>query len=386
MIHPIKKLISFVLTLCLLGGACGGLAACTSQAPQADAPSFGGGMVLSSDAPDETPSDDSPAISLAYMAMAASSSDAVTTPQVVTATVTPSGNYTVTWTVEWANASSAWATGKTASDYVAFGKTKGEAKATASGNAANIQLMQPFGEQIHIRATLRDYPSVTGTLNVDYLQGARVIIQSTSQALLMQQDEENPSQGYIINLFPGATTMNDFITKEREFLVILRLDQAYTIKADYSAFTVRFAANPMLWNQPLETVVSVCKDYAYLMGMDAEILKGSVDQIVSETSSGVVWKITDQTHLNNWTCAFFGLTYQTWSRLCTVSDTAPNFTQNLGQFRQALQDAWGNYPDWIFSFTYSLNGKNQTVYIAYGDVGGATFKDEYFASAPYWAG
>lgn len=86
--------------------------------------------------------------------------------QTVTATIQPSDalNKAVDWSVAWANASSAWADGKTVTDYVTVTPTADGAL------TATAECLQAFGEQIIITATSRDNSSAKGTCTVDYSQ------------------------------------------------------------------------------------------------------------------------------------------------------------------------------------------------------------------------
>lgn len=86
--------------------------------------------------------------------------------QQVTASVQPSDalNKEVDWSIAWANASSAWAKGKTVTDYVTITPTADGAQ------TANVSCLQAFGEQIVVTATSRDNTSAKGSCTVDYRQ------------------------------------------------------------------------------------------------------------------------------------------------------------------------------------------------------------------------
>lgn len=86
------------------------------------------------------------------------------TAYVLTATVTPDNatNKKLDWSVSFANASSAWATGKKATDYVT-------ATPTYDGSiSATVQCLAAFGEQIIITATSRDNTAASAKCKVDY--------------------------------------------------------------------------------------------------------------------------------------------------------------------------------------------------------------------------
>ena len=88
----------------------------------------------------------------------------------ITATVEPDNeaeNTGVDWTATWKNAGSVWASGKSVSDYVTL--TPGGEDYAAS-KSVTLENLQPFGEQIIIKATARDDPGITATCTADYAQ------------------------------------------------------------------------------------------------------------------------------------------------------------------------------------------------------------------------
>lgn len=88
----------------------------------------------------------------------------------ITATVEPDNeaeNTGVDWTATWKNAGSVWASGKSVSDYVTL--TPGGEDYAAS-KSVTLENLQPFGEQIVVKATARDDPEITATCTADYAQ------------------------------------------------------------------------------------------------------------------------------------------------------------------------------------------------------------------------
>lgn len=84
----------------------------------------------------------------------------------LTATITPedAANKAVDWTVEFANAQSEWASGKTATNYVtATTQTDGALQAVVTCKGA-------FGEQILVKVTSRDDPSKSASCTFDYVK------------------------------------------------------------------------------------------------------------------------------------------------------------------------------------------------------------------------
>ena len=95
----------------------------------------------------------------------------------VIATITPNdaANKAVDWNVAFVNASSAWANGKAATDYItAEPTTDGALTATVTCKAA-------FGEQIKITVTSRDNPDASASCTVDYKQQFEGYLFSASQ-------------------------------------------------------------------------------------------------------------------------------------------------------------------------------------------------------------
>ena len=88
------------------------------------------------------------------------------TAYTLTATVLPvkASNKAVDWTVSFVNPSSAWATGKTATDYVTVTPTADGAL------TANVECLQAFGEQIKVTVTSRNNAEATATCLVDYAE------------------------------------------------------------------------------------------------------------------------------------------------------------------------------------------------------------------------
>ena len=84
--------------------------------------------------------------------------------QQLTATITPADatNKEVDWSVAWVNASSAWANGKTVTDYVTVTPTSDGAL------TANVECKQAFGEQVKVTVTSRQNKNASASATVDY--------------------------------------------------------------------------------------------------------------------------------------------------------------------------------------------------------------------------
>ena len=100
-----------------------------------------------------------PAASFEDYGVAAIAETAVT----INATIEPvdAANHGVDWSVSWSNPSSTWASGKTVTDYVSL---------SGSGKSCTVACLQPFGQQIIVKATSQDNPDVSATCTLEYAQ------------------------------------------------------------------------------------------------------------------------------------------------------------------------------------------------------------------------
>ena len=86
------------------------------------------------------------------------------TAYTLTATITPDNatNKAVDWTVSFVNPASAWASGKSVTDYVTVTPTSDGAL------TANVECLKAFGEQIKVSVTSRENAKATASCTVDY--------------------------------------------------------------------------------------------------------------------------------------------------------------------------------------------------------------------------
>ena len=86
------------------------------------------------------------------------------TAYTLTATITPDNatNKAVDWTVSFVNPASAWASGKSVTDYVTVTPTSDGAL------TANVECLQEFGEQIEVSVSSRENAKATASCTVDY--------------------------------------------------------------------------------------------------------------------------------------------------------------------------------------------------------------------------
>ena len=88
----------------------------------------------------------------------------------ITATVSPDNsadNTGLDWSMTFKNPSSAWATGKTLSDYMTLTPSGTDA---AGSKTVSVKCLKPFGEQVVITATSQDNPEVTASCTADFAQ------------------------------------------------------------------------------------------------------------------------------------------------------------------------------------------------------------------------
>ena len=88
----------------------------------------------------------------------------------ITATVSPDNsadNTGLDWSMAFKNPSSAWATGKTLSDYMTLTPSGTDA---AGSKKVSVKCLKPIGEQVVITATSQDNPEVTASCTADFAQ------------------------------------------------------------------------------------------------------------------------------------------------------------------------------------------------------------------------
>ena len=113
----------------------------------------------------------------------ASEYDSVT----IQATVKPDNatNKSVSWSVEFVNPTSAWATGKNVTDYVAV------TPQSTGSNIATVECLQPFGEQIKITVTSESNVNAKAECTVDFAKRINQVLFDISCAEKDYFKEEN---------------------------------------------------------------------------------------------------------------------------------------------------------------------------------------------------
>lgn len=152
----------------------------------------------------------------------------------ITATVSPDNsadNTGLDWSMAFKNPSSAWATGKTLSDYMTLTPSGEDA---AGSKTVSVKCLKPFGEQIVITATSQDNPEVTASCTADFAQ--RV------ESATLKFGDLNVNLGGDTNvkweLNPNGAGVGGVtnVTMEKSDVYTLAEDFAYTVTAE-SSFT-----------------------------------------------------------------------------------------------------------------------------------------------------
>ena len=152
----------------------------------------------------------------------------------ITATVFPDNsadNTGLDWRMAFKTPTSAWATGKTLSDYMTLTPSGDD---VAGSKTVSVKCLKPFGEQIVITATSQDNPAVSASCTADFAQR----IESTT----LKFGDLNVNLGGDTNvkweLNPNGTGVGGVtnVTMEKSDVYTLAEDFAYTVTAE-SSFT-----------------------------------------------------------------------------------------------------------------------------------------------------
>ena len=152
----------------------------------------------------------------------------------ITATVFPDNsadNTGLDWSMAFKTPTSAWATGKTLSDYMTFTPSGDD---VAGSKTVSVKCLKPFGEQIVITATSQDNPAVSASCTADFAQ--RV------ESATLKFGDLNVNLGGDTNvkweLNPNGTGVGGVtnVTMEKSDVYTLAEDFAYTVTAE-SSFT-----------------------------------------------------------------------------------------------------------------------------------------------------
>lgn len=170
----------------------------------------------------------------------------------LTVTVTPSNatNQAMDWVVSFANSSSAWATGKTVTQYVRVTPSviSDGSPGSESGTTATVECLQAFGEPIIIEVTSVDNPEATATCTVDYAKK----ITGLSSLVFTGTDRLVPSNRTITLDAAGAIYSLSYANNFKVTGIIpTPVYSAYTVD---DTFTYRYAiVSTPQWVQTLRT-------------------------------------------------------------------------------------------------------------------------------------
>ena len=174
-------------------------------------------------------------------------SDDIKTSVNVVATITPddAANKAVDWNVAFVNASSAWASGKTATDYItAEPTTDGALTATVTCKAA-------FGEQIKITVTSRDNPEASASCMVDYKQQFEGYLFSASQTGKTPILNNSTKKGKIYADFNNA--------EQLKITYSYKKSSVYTVALSDSEIAAPATVDVVIENADLKTAMNDAK-------------------------------------------------------------------------------------------------------------------------------
>ena len=208
-------------------------------------------------------------------------SERADTAYTITATVEPAEttNKAVDWSIAWANADSAWASGKTVTDYVTV-------TPSASGSlTATIECKQAFGEQVTVTCTSRDNTELTATCTVDYIKKITALYMSVVSLF-----DENGSYCLTINS-PAAPTFSGNRPSGgklyNKYRYIFRVYPQLTVGSLNDTYTYSF--------------YSTMSDYAksYFKASSPTQLPCSVTGVNAQTGEGSVEITIHEGYINN---------------------------------------------------------------------------------------
>lgn len=156
----------------------------------------------------------------------------------LTATITPANatNKAVDWTIAFVNPSSAWASGKTVTDYVTVTPTSNGAL------TANVECLQAFGEQVRVTVTSRDNTAVKANATVDYTEklsavkatfGSTVLSNGMTKSFNLSASGQ-PAEVWTFDYTTTAHTIAD------EYTTTVKISFADGVSAVESAVGVEF--------------------------------------------------------------------------------------------------------------------------------------------------
>lgn len=229
------------------------------------------------------------------------------------------GDKRIDVTADWTNAQSAWATGKAVSDYVTC------TQATDGGTEIGLKCLQPFGEQITLRATSRQKSEISATCTVDYAQRVTGVSVKIGESEVFGEED-------LRVLFTVADTSNTGglvtagYTSESVYTLGNTFTQTVTLKGGgFKVASVGGQPTDVTWRHdgksemnPVGKSIYFDKrlfselDYAPVInGSRGESLSGYTNTQLSEMFKNAVFNGTDASTYFNVECKITG-TYGTW--------------------------------------------------------------------------
>lgn len=148
----------------------------------------------------------------------------------LTATIEPSEatNKKVDWSVAFANSSSSWASGKTATEYVTVSPTADGAL------TATVTCNQAFGEKIIVSVVSRDNPEKKATCSVDYLKritsvSSSVSVGSAGEIVVGKKTNYSVTVNYGVGTITGSCTYSSTLHFSDAFRNIVHSNQYFTM-------------------------------------------------------------------------------------------------------------------------------------------------------------
>ena len=165
----------------------------------------------------------------------------------IVATITPNdaANKAVDWTVTFVNATSAWANGKAATDYITAEPT------TDGALTAAITCKEAFGEQIKITVTSRDNPDASASCMVDYKQQFEGYLFSASQTGKTPTLNNSTKKGKIYVDFNNA--------EQLKITYSYKKSSVYTVALSDSEIAAPATVDVVIENAALKTAMNDAK-------------------------------------------------------------------------------------------------------------------------------
>ena len=165
----------------------------------------------------------------------------------IVATITPNdaANKAVDWSVAFVNATSAWANGKTATDYITAEPT------TDGALTAAITCKEAFGERIKITVTSRDNPDASASCTVDYKQQFEGYLFTVSQTGKTPTLDNSTKKGKIYADFNNVEQLKITYTYKKS--------SVYTVALNDSEIAAPTTMDVVIENTALKTAMNTVK-------------------------------------------------------------------------------------------------------------------------------